>query len=119
MREVMKHLRGGGVIAIAIDRDLIGNGVPMEFFGKPAAIPVGAVEIAIRAGAAIVPVVLERLHGHDISGVVYPKLEYDPDAPRDVEAKRVSEQVLRICEEVIRINPDQWHVFEPIWGDAS
>jgi len=116
MREVMKHLRSGGVIAIAIDRDLIGNGVPMEFFGQPALIPVGAVEIGIRAGAAIVPVVLERIDRHKVAGIVYPRIEYDADAPSGEEARRVSGEVLRICEEAIRLHPDQWHVFEPVWA---
>jgi KDO2-lipid IV(A) lauroyltransferase len=115
MREVIKHLRGGGVIAIAVDRDLIGNGVPLDFFGRPAPIPVGAVEIAIRAGAVILPVMLERMDGHNIVAVVYPEMVYDPGAPRDAEAKRVSQEVLRICEEAIRVHPEQWHVFEPLW----
>jgi phosphatidylinositol dimannoside acyltransferase len=116
MREVMKHLRSGGCIAIALDRDLVGTGVPMEFFGRPAAIPVGAVEIGIRAGAAIVPVVLERIDRHKMAGVVYPRIEYDADAPRGEEARRVSAEILRICEEAIRLHPEQWHVFDPIWG---
>ena len=60
MREVFKVLRSGGVVAMALDRDLIGNGEPLEFFGQPAPIPIGAVEIAIRAGAAIVPILLFR-----------------------------------------------------------
>jgi lauroyl/myristoyl acyltransferase len=116
MREVMKHLRSGGLIAIAIDRDLVGNGVPMEFFGQTAPIPVGAVEIGIRAGAAIVPIVLERIDKHKVAGIVYPRIEYDPELPSGEEARRVSAEVLRICEEVIRLHPDQWHVFEPVWA---
>ena len=41
MREVFKVLRSGGVVAMALDRDLIGNGEPLEFFGQPAPIPIG------------------------------------------------------------------------------
>ena len=43
MREVFKHLRDGGGIAIAIDRDLTGTGTHIPFFGRPARVPLGVV----------------------------------------------------------------------------
>ena len=79
MREVFKVLRSGGVVAMALDRDLIGNGEPLEFFGQPAPIPIGAVEIAIRAGAAVVPILLFR-DRYRVHAVVYPEIRYAPDA---------------------------------------
>ncbi len=39
MREVYKVLRSGGVVAMALDRDLIGNGEPLDFFGNAGAHP--------------------------------------------------------------------------------
>ena len=115
LRDVIKHLRGGGVIAIAIDRDLIGNGEPLPFFGRLAPIPLGTVDIAMRAGAAIVPIVLERHHSTQIAGAVYPRISYDPAAPRADEVRRVALEILKLCEEVIRLHPDQWHVMDRVW----
>jgi phosphatidylinositol dimannoside acyltransferase len=114
MREVFKVLRSGGVVAMALDRDLIGNGEPMEFFGQPAPIPVGAVEIAIRAGAAVVPIVLFR-NKHRVHAVVYPEIRYAPDQPRDAEVRKTAQVLLRIFEQAIREHPEQWHVLDPIW----
>jgi lauroyl/myristoyl acyltransferase len=88
----------------------------MEFFGQLASIPVVAVEMGIRAGAAIVPVALERIDNHKVAGVVYPRIEYNPGAPSGDEARRASAEILRIFEEVIRLHPDQWHVFDPVWA---
>jgi KDO2-lipid IV(A) lauroyltransferase len=82
MREVFRVLRSGRAVAVALDRDLIGNGEPMPFFGKPAPIPIGAVDIAIRAGAAIVPVILYRAERR-VDAVAHPEIEYSADAPRD------------------------------------
>ena len=45
---------------IAIDRDLLGTGEPLPFCGRQASIPLGAVEIAARTGASILPVCLLR-----------------------------------------------------------
>ncbi len=114
MREVFKVLRSGGVVAMALDRDLIGNGEPLEFFGRPAPIPIGAVEIAIRAGAAIVPIVLFR-NGYRVRAMVHPELRYSPDAPRDAEVRKTAQMLLGIFEEAIRLHPEQWHVLDPIW----
>ncbi len=118
MREVFKVLRSGGVVAMAIDRDLIGNGEPIEFFGEPAPIPVGVVEIAIRAGAAVVPIVLFR-NKYRVDARVYPEILYSPDAPRDEEVRKTAQMLLRIFEDAIRRHPEQWHVLDPIWTTAA
>jgi len=118
MREVFKVLRSGGVVAMALDRDLIGNGEPIDFFGEPAPIPVGAVEIAIRAGAAIMPILLFR-NRYRVGAVVYPEVTYSVDAPRDAEVTRTAKVLLRLFEDAIRTHPDQWHVLDPIWAPAG
>jgi lauroyl/myristoyl acyltransferase len=114
MREVFKVLRSGGVVAMALDRDLIGNGEPMEFFGQPAPIPIGAVEIAIRAGAAVVPIVLFR-DRYRVRAVVHPEIPYAQEQPRDAEVRKTAQVLLRIFEQAIREHPEQWHVLDPIW----
>jgi len=106
MREVFKVLRSGGVVAMALDRDLIGNGEPLEFFGQPAPIPIGAVEIAIRAGAAVVPIILFR-DRYRVHAVVHPEIRYAPDQPRDAEVRKTAQVLLRIFEQAIREHPEQ------------
>jgi phosphatidylinositol dimannoside acyltransferase len=118
MREVFKVLRSGGVVAMALDRDLIGNGEPLEFFGQPAPIPIGAVEIAIRAGAAVVPILLFR-DRYRVRAVVHPEIRYSQDQPRDAEVRKTAQVLLRIFEQAIREHPEQWHVLDPIWPAAG
>jgi len=114
MREVFRVLRSGGAIAMALDRDLTGSGEPIPFFGVPAPIPVGVIEIAIRANAAIVPVVLFR-NDRRVRAVPHPEVPYDPAAPREAEVRRVTREVLALFESAIREHPDQWHVLDRIW----
>jgi phosphatidylinositol dimannoside acyltransferase len=118
MREVFKHLRSGGAIAVAIDRDLSGTGTQIPFFGSPAPIPLGVVEVAIRTGSAIVPIVLPRT-SWGAEGRVFPEIAYDPAGPRDEEAERVAREILVRFETVIRADPDQWHVLDPVWPEAA
>jgi lauroyl/myristoyl acyltransferase len=114
LRDVYRVLRANGMVAMALDRDLAGTGEPLPFFGAPVPIPVGVVEIAIRTGAAIVPIVLLR-DGDDIIGQCYPEVVYDATAERGPEVRRVASEVLRLLERVIRESPDQWHVLDELW----
>jgi phosphatidylinositol dimannoside acyltransferase len=114
LRDVYRILRGAGMVAMAIDRDLAGTGEPLTFFGAPARIPVGVVEVAIRTGAAVVPVVLLREREEAI-GQCYPEVRYDVAAERGAEVRRVASEVLRVFERVIREHPDQWHVLDALW----
>jgi KDO2-lipid IV(A) lauroyltransferase len=118
LRDVYKVLKANGMVAMAMDRDLAGNGEPMEFFGAQARIPIGVVEVGIRTGAALLPIVLLR-NGHRVDARVYPAIAYDAAAPRDAEVRRVAEEVLRLFERIIRDHPDQWHVLDPIWPTAE
>ena len=118
LRDVYKVLRDNGCVAIAMDRDIAGNGEPMEFFGAPAPIPVGVVELGIRTGAALVPVMLYR-NGHRVDATVYPEITYDAAAPREAEVRRAATEALRLFEQIIRDHPDQWHVLDPIWPSAQ
>ena len=114
MRDVFRILRGGGAIALAMDRDLIGNGEPFLFFGAEARIPVGVIDVAMRAGSAILPISLPRIPGAN-GVIVHPEIAWDPSAPRDEELRRVVREILALFERVIREYPEQWHVLDPIW----
>ncbi|MFN2582275.1 MAG: phosphatidylinositol mannoside acyltransferase, partial [Candidatus Dormibacteria bacterium] len=117
-REVLRCLKGGVDVAMAIDRDLIGNGEQVPFFGACAPIPVGVVEIAVRAGAPIVPVILYR-NDRRVRARIYPEVRYSSDAPREQEVRRVTAEVLALFERVIREHPDQWHVLDRIWPASA
>jgi KDO2-lipid IV(A) lauroyltransferase len=116
MREVFRVLKSGATIAMALDRDLIGNGERLPFFGTPAPIPVGVVDIAIRAGAAIMPVILFR-DDRRVHAICYPEIPYSTTAPRAAEVRSATCRVLALFEDAIRRHPDQWHVLDPIWHE--
>jgi hypothetical protein len=114
LRQVFTVLRGNGTVAIAIDRDLTGAGVPLQFFGEPTPIPLGVVDIAIRCNSALVPAWSVR-HGGRLCLSAMPQIAYDVNAPREAEVQRVARTVLAAFEPVIKQNADQWHVLDPIW----
>jgi KDO2-lipid IV(A) lauroyltransferase len=115
MRDVLRILKSGGAIALALDRDLIGNGERFPFFGAEAPFPVGVVDAAMRAGSVILPVVLPRVPG-GVGAFVHEEIAYDRAAPRHEELRRVTLEILGIFEGWIREFPEQWHVLDPVWG---
>jgi KDO2-lipid IV(A) lauroyltransferase len=72
----------------------------------------------MRTGAAVVPVALVRTRT-GVDGRVFPEVPYDPAAPRDDEARRVAQVILRTFEHVIREHPDQWHVLDRVWPERT
>ncbi|HEY3430148.1 MAG TPA: lysophospholipid acyltransferase family protein, partial [Cyclobacteriaceae bacterium] len=53
---LLKNLKSGGTMGILIDQDTRVKSVFADFFGKPCATPVGAAMLALKTGAAVVPV---------------------------------------------------------------
>lgn len=105
LREAVRVLRSGGVLAIGADRDLQGRSEPASFFGEPARMPVGPVELARRTGAALVPAFGLRLPGRRYRITIEPPLTPDVGA------------LISVMEHHIREHPEQWIVFEPIWEE--
>jgi KDO2-lipid IV(A) lauroyltransferase len=118
LRRVFSELHSNRTVAIAIDRDLTGTGVPVPFFGQPIPIPLGVVDIAMRCGAALVPAWATRQRG-SICLHALPEISYDRSAPREAEVRNVARTVLAAFEPVIARHADQWHVLDPIWPVAS
>lgn len=107
LREAVRVLKSGGVLAIGADRDLQGRGERMRFFGKPARMPVGAVELARRTGAALVPAFGLRLPGRRYRITIEPPIV--PDAGT----------LIGVMERYIREHPEQWIVFQEVWGTTE
>ena len=111
-REILRRLKGNGIVAGAMDRDILGSGRPYQFFGRTAYIPTGMVDVAQRTGAGILPVVCLRDPGDRYRAVGSEPI-WVGDGPAAVdEAVRA---LIAIFENWIRAYPEQWHVMEPLW----
>ena len=56
LRDCLRMLRQGGTVVIVCDRDIQGNGLKVKFFGEETSLPSGAISLALRTGATIVPI---------------------------------------------------------------
>lgn len=111
-RDIIRRLKDNGVVAGAIDRDILGSGKPYEFFGAPISVPTGMIEVAQRTGAAVLPVITVRAP-RDRYRVIGSKAIRVGEGQANLDD--AVQQLLRTFEGHIRAYPDQWHVMEPIW----
>ncbi|HEX5139537.1 MAG TPA: hypothetical protein VFX19_01210 [Dehalococcoidia bacterium] len=112
--ESMRHLRAGGCLAIACERDIQHNGTPISFFGVEASMPLGAAELAARTGSALMPAYCRRAgDGFDIYFEEPLDLVNTGNTKEDAIANTC--MLLRRVEEWISSDPGQWMVLERIW----
>jgi KDO2-lipid IV(A) lauroyltransferase len=119
IRKVTQALNEKEIVITAIDRDIIGTGHLMPFFGRPAPIPLGTASIALRLGTPLLPVCLYRLPDDSYMAEVAPLVLAKNTGDRKADEIRVTQELLRHIESFIRSHPEQWHVPHRIWPGSK
>lgn len=116
-RDIMRMLKEHRMVVLVMDRDILNTGHLYPFFGRLASFPTGAVEIALKTGAPILPAFCIR-DANDAYVAIGDQplfLTRSEDPASDVRG--AMERILSTFERYIKRYPDQWHVLEPIWPD--
>lgn len=114
MRDLEDAIARNAAVALLCDRDLKGRGVEVEFFGEATTLPAGPVSLALRTGAPLLPVA-SYFDGPGHRVVVRPPIRI-PDAPTRSSRLQAGTQLLaRELEELILMEPAQWHLLQPNW----
>ncbi|MBK5926492.1 lysophospholipid acyltransferase family protein [Rhodobaculum claviforme] len=110
LAEMVRFLRQGGVVGLLIDQRM-GNGVPLDFFGRPAWTALSAAEMAVKYDALILPAYGRRVgDGLDFELVLEAPLEHgDPAA--------MTQALNDSLERMVRADMDQWLWFHRRWRD--
>jgi KDO2-lipid IV(A) lauroyltransferase len=117
-RVIIKTLRQGKALGILIDQDTKVQNVFVPFFGKLAATPRAAADLAIRFGASVIVGTSHRRgDGPDAGHLVeLTEVPFDPNPPdREAEVVRITAECTRVFEEAIRRYPEQWVWMHERW----
>lgn len=112
---LMRTLRAGGLVGLLCDRDVGGGGVEVEFFGERTTLPAGPATLALRTGAALIPTAVYSGPGRHHTGVLLDPIPTERHGGLREDVTRVTQEVARALETLIRRAPEQWHVFQPNW----
>ena len=113
---VQEALSRNEIVALLSDRDLQGNGIEVEFFGERTTVPAGPAFFALRTGAALLPLGTYFATGLDQhETVVRPAVNIERTASLRDDMSRVTQDLIREFEVLIKKRPEQWHLFQPNW----
>lgn len=112
---LIKVLKSGGSVALLIDQDTRVKTVFVDFFGIPAATPVGATVLALKTGAAVVPTYiylgedgLQHMH-------LLPEIPLTTTGDEEVDIRNNTQVLTNFIEETIRRHPEQWVWMHERW----
>jgi KDO2-lipid IV(A) lauroyltransferase len=112
---LLDTLREGRVVGLLADRDLVGNGIAVEFFGEKTTLPGGPALLALRSGAPIMTCAIYQRPRGRYHAVLQPPLDSARTGRLRQDVQRLTEEIALSLEGLIRRAPEQWHLFQPNW----
>ncbi len=105
---VLKTLRENRILGILMDQDTHTEGVFVDFFGRPAYTPSGAVILSLKTGAPVLPGFITRLDDGSHRIQILPQVKLY-NGPNQEETIRLNTQYIsNIIESYVRKYPEQW-----------
>ena len=115
LKQIIKLLRSGTVLAILPDVRMPTPDLKLPFLGGTANFGRGMAMFAIAANVPIILAVFRRegwtRHGFDH----FPALLPDPSLPKDEDARRITAAVIAQVDAAVRKAPEQWFWYNKRW----
>ncbi|MCY3849554.1 MAG: phosphatidylinositol mannoside acyltransferase [Acidimicrobiaceae bacterium] len=110
----IQALKQGQVLCLLADRDIQGNGVPVQFFGEKTTLPAGPATLALRTGSPLIP---SAVYWRDNTrhAISTPPLDTTRRGKLRLDVARVTRDLARDFEYLISQAPEQWHMLSPNW----
>jgi KDO2-lipid IV(A) lauroyltransferase len=113
--QVARALKDGHILALLCDRDIAGGGVEVEFFGERTTLPAGPATLALRSEAPLVPAAVYREPDGSHLGLARPPIDTTRQGKLREDVARITQDLARELEWLIRRAPEQWHLLQPNW----
>lgn len=118
IRQATERLQQGGVVLTGVDRPVQGEKYRPRFFGRPSALPVMHIRMAIKTGVPITVVACQMKPGGKYHLLASDPISMQTDRDLVTETERNAEAVLAVVEQWIKDTPEQWSMTYPIWPEA-
>jgi len=112
-RNILKALYDKQVVGILADQDAGKQGVFLDFFGRPASTPPGAMAFAKKADAVVIPNFIVRVNGPHHKLFLEERIDFRDSPNADIVTKL--QKYISILEKYVRMYPDQWLWLHKRW----
>ena len=109
LKALHRTLRRNDIAVIIADEYRRGHGVEVPLFGRTVIARRGPATIALRTGAAVVPVRLVRLQDDSLQLVIEPELQLDRSGKGTEQIRENVVRITRWVERTVYAYPDQWN----------
>jgi KDO2-lipid IV(A) lauroyltransferase len=115
-RPILRVLRGGGILALLIDQNVLrSQAVFVDFFGRPAATTPGLASFHILTGAPLLPV-FYRPRGLRHVWTILPPLDIPLSGRREEDVLKITAICTKMIEDQIRRAPESWLWLHKRWN---
>lgn len=116
---VLRLLRRNGILLVAGDRNVTGHSRLVRFFDAPAPLPIGPIVLALRTGATLLPAFTIRLSPRRSLVVIDPPFDLIRTGVNEQDIQTNLEGIARKLERMIRTDPGQWAMLQPVWDEPA
>ena len=116
-RSMLTTLRTGGMLGLLVDINVVRNkGIFVDFFGVPASTTFIAAKLALRTGAAVVPIFApwEERRQRFVMHIGAP-LTIEQSGNEQEDIRQLTTRFTKIVEDYVRRYPDQWLWIHKRW----
>ena len=114
IRQMVRHLQKGGVLAALIDQDTDVGAHFVPFFGTPARTPRAPSDLAVRLGTRALLGHIHRL-APSVHQVVIEQLEVPEEGDPEERSRALTEAATRAIEAAVRSHPEEWVWMHERW----
>lgn len=108
IREILRALRGNGLVGFVIDQHARKDNVWVTFFGRPASTLSSLAVLAARTGAPVVPIFGRRIEGGRHLLEAHPEIPLETSSDSEEAIRRNTQRFSDAVEAAIREVPEQW-----------
>jgi Kdo2-lipid IVA lauroyltransferase/acyltransferase len=112
---MIKVLKSGGSVALLIDQDTKVKTTFVDFFGIPAATPVGATVLAMKTGASVVPTYVHLRSDWKQHMQILPAIPLIVTGDEEADIVNNTQRLSNFIEDTIRKHPEQWVWMHERW----
>lgn len=117
--ELLRVLRQNKLAVVIADEHRAGSGICMPFFGRTVLAKRGPATLALRTGAALVPVYLIRGRDDTLTLIVEPEIELQRSGNVGADIRENTLRITQWLERIVRSYPDQWNWMNIRWQEDS
>ncbi len=117
--ELVQVLRRNEIAVVIADEYRSGSGIDVPLFGRIVRARRGPATLALRTGAALVPVYLARRSSGELVLTIEPELELQRTGRTQADVRENTLRITQWVERMVRSYPDQWNWMNIHWQQAA